>query len=83
MTSSHSETIAAVGISVSESPDLQSLGLSDGHLRDAMAEIALHVLASGRSLAMAGICGNTDLQTCWPSWWGAMRTIPGTNEPSS
>ena len=54
MTSSHSETIAPVGISVSESPDLQSLGLSDGHLRDAMAEIALRVLASGRSLAYGG-----------------------------
>ena len=54
MTSSHSETIAPVGISVSESPDLQSLGLSDGHLRDAMAEIALRVFASGRSLAYGG-----------------------------
>ena len=42
---------AAVGVSVSESPDLWALGLSDGHLRDAMAEIALHVLGSGRSLA--------------------------------
>ena len=42
------ETSIAVGVSVSESPDLWALGLSDGHLRDAMAEIALHVLASGR-----------------------------------
>ncbi len=54
MTSSHTETSTAVGISVSESPDLRALGLSHGHLRDAMAEIALHVLASGWSLAYGG-----------------------------
>ena len=54
MTSSHTETPPAVGISVSESPDLRALGLSDGHLRDAMAGIALHLLASGRSLAFGG-----------------------------
>ena len=54
MTSSHTETPPAVGISVSESPDLRALGLSDGHLRDAMAGIALHLLASGRSLAYGG-----------------------------
>ena len=54
MTSSRTETSTAVGISVSESPDLQALGLSAGHLRDAMAEIALYVLASGKSLAYGG-----------------------------
>ena len=54
MTSFHTETLPAVGVSVSESPDLRVLGLSDGHLRDAMAEIALHLLASGRSLAYGG-----------------------------
>ncbi len=54
MTSSHTETTSAVGVSVSESPDLRALGLSDGHLHDAMAEIALHLLASGRSLAYGG-----------------------------
>ena len=54
MTSSHTRTTPAVGVSVSESPDLRALGLSDGHLRDAMAEIALHLLASGRSLAYGG-----------------------------
>ena len=54
MTSSHTETAPAVGVSVSESPDLRALGLSDGHLRDAMAEIALHLFASGRSLAYGG-----------------------------
>lgn len=54
MTRSHANISSAVGVSVSESPDLRALGLSDGHLRDAMAEIALHVLASGRSLAYGG-----------------------------
>ena len=54
MTSSHTETTPAVGISVSESPDLKALGLSEGHLHDAMAEIALHLLASGRSLVYGG-----------------------------
>ena len=54
MTSSLSEPSTAVGVSVSESPDLRALGLSDGHLRDAMAEIALQVLASGTSLAYGG-----------------------------
>lgn len=54
MTQSQIETPSAVGISVSESPDLGGLGLSAGHLRDAMAEIALLVLASGNSLAYGG-----------------------------
>ena len=54
MIASHAGTPTAVGISVSESPDMRALGLSDGHLRDAMAALALHVLASGRSLAYGG-----------------------------
>ena len=54
MTASETEISGAVGVSVSESPDLRVLGLSDRCLRDAMAEIALHVLASGRSLAYGG-----------------------------
>ena len=41
-------------ISISESPDMPALGLSDGHLQDAMAEMALHLLASGTSLAYGG-----------------------------
>ena len=35
-------------------PRLHVLGLSDGHLRDAMAEIALNLIASGTSLAYGG-----------------------------
>ncbi len=54
MTPSRNDAPPAVGISVSESPDLGALGLSTGHLRDAMAEIALLVMASGRSLAYGG-----------------------------
>ena len=54
MNASHAETTPAVGVSISESPDLHVLGLSDGHLRDAMAEIALNLLASGTSLAYGG-----------------------------
>ena len=41
-------------ISLSESPDMPALGLSDGHLQDARTEIALHLLASGTSLAYGG-----------------------------
>lgn len=47
-------SLNTVGVSVSESPDLGVLGLSAGHLREAMAEIALLVLASGYSLAYGG-----------------------------
>ena len=54
MTPTLTETTPSVGISISESPDLRVLGLSDGHLRDAMAEIALNLLASGWSLAYGG-----------------------------
>lgn len=54
MTAPDTKTSIAVGVSVSESPDLWALGLSDGHLRDAMAEVALHLLASGRSPAYGG-----------------------------
>ena len=43
-----------VAISISESPDMSVLGLSDAHLRDAMDKLALHLLASGASLAYGG-----------------------------
>ena len=49
-----SNAAPAVGISISDSPDLKFLGLSNGHLRDAMAETALQLLALGRSLAYGG-----------------------------
>jgi hypothetical protein len=43
-----------VAISVSESADMPVLGLSDEHLRDAMAEIARHLLALGARLTYGG-----------------------------
>jgi len=54
MTTSHAGIAPSVGISISESPDLGVFGLSNGHLRDAMAEVALQLLASGMSLAYGG-----------------------------
>lgn len=43
-----------VAISTSESPDMPALGLSDAHLRDAMTEIARHLLALGARLVYGG-----------------------------
>ena len=45
---------SVIAISTSESPDLAALGLSDGHLRNATAEIVTHVLACGANLAYGG-----------------------------
>lgn len=44
----------AIAISVSESPDMTVLGLSDDHLKGAMHEIALYLLADGADLAYGG-----------------------------
>ena len=44
----------AVAISTSESPDMLTLGMSDEHLKDAMAEIARHLLALGARLIYGG-----------------------------
>ena len=44
----------AVAISTSESPDMLTLGMSDEHLKDAMAEIARHLLALGARLVYGG-----------------------------
>lgn len=54
MTESKDNIPPSVGISISESPDLRVFGLSDRHLQDAMAEIALKLLADGVSLAYGG-----------------------------
>ena len=43
-----------VGLSISESPDLERLGFSDLHLRDAMIEFARHLLAFGHGIAYGG-----------------------------
>ena len=44
----------AVAISISESADMSSLGLAEEHLRDAMAEVARHLLAMGARLVYGG-----------------------------
>ncbi|UOD32169.1 hypothetical protein INH39_11155 [Massilia violaceinigra] len=43
-----------VAISISESPDMSALGLSEGHLQDAMGEVARHLLALGAQLVYGG-----------------------------
>lgn len=49
----HSNSLT-VGISISESPDLASFGLGEGHFRDAMVNIAMYLLAAGDDLAYGG-----------------------------
>lgn len=44
----------AVAISISESADMAILGLAEEHLRDAMAEVARHLLAMGARLIYGG-----------------------------
>ena len=48
------QTPKTIAISTSDSPDMAALGLSEGHLREAVAEIAIYLLASGASLAYGG-----------------------------
>lgn len=43
-----------IAVSVSESPDMGYLGLSEEHLQDAMAEVARHLLALGARLNYGG-----------------------------
>ena len=43
-----------IGISISESPDMRYFGFTNGHLKDAMAGFAIHLLASGANLAYGG-----------------------------
>ena len=47
-------TPKTIAISTSDSPDMAALGLSEGHLREAVAEVAIYALASGASLAYGG-----------------------------
>lgn len=44
----------SVAIAISDSPDMAALGLGPEHLRDAMAEIARHLLAMGARLVYGG-----------------------------
>jgi hypothetical protein len=53
---SYSEPLSqqAIAISISDSTDLARLGLSEEHLRDAMVEVARHLLAMGARLVYGG-----------------------------
>ncbi len=43
-----------LGISISESPDLEQLGFGEVHLKDALIEFARYMLAAGATLAYGG-----------------------------
>jgi len=45
-----------VAISASESPDLSAFGLGKGHLRDAVADLVLQVLAADMDISYAVFC---------------------------
>lgn len=53
---SYSEPLShtAIGISISGSQDMEALGLAEEHLRDAMTEVARHLLAMGARLMYGG-----------------------------
>lgn len=44
----------SIGISISNSQDMDTIGLAEEHLRDAMAEVARHLLAMGARLVYGG-----------------------------
>lgn len=54
MTYSEALADSIVAISVSDSPDIEIVGMSDAHLRDATAELARHLLALGARIAYGG-----------------------------
>ena len=47
-------TPKTIAVSTSDSPDMAALGLSEGHFREAVAEVAIYLLASGANLAYGG-----------------------------
>ena len=47
-------SLAQIAISIPESSDIGIIGLGNGHLRDAAADIATHILASGYNIAYGG-----------------------------
>ncbi len=54
MTKQEASGRPVIAVSTSESPDMAALGLSHGHLRDAMVEIARHVLRFGSRIVYGG-----------------------------
>ena len=49
MSAVDTQTPKVIAISMSESPDMAVLGFSDDHFREAVAEFAIYLLASGRT----------------------------------
>ena len=54
MTTQENRRSKTIGISISDSPDMKMLGLGNGHLRDAMTEVATYLMSSGNDLAYGG-----------------------------
>ena len=54
MTTQENHRPKTIGISISDSPDMKMLGLGNGHLRDAMTEVATYLMSSGDDLAYGG-----------------------------
>ena len=54
MTTQENRRPKTIGISISDSPDMKMLGLGNGHLRDAMTEVATYLMSSGDDLAYGG-----------------------------
>lgn len=54
MTTRENRGPKTIGISISDSPDMKALGLGNGHLRDAMTEVATYLMSSGDDLAYGG-----------------------------
>ena len=54
MKNRQNEWTATIAISISESPDLSLLGMSDRHLRRAMEAMATYLLSFGYRLAYGG-----------------------------
>ena len=54
VTMRNTQTPEVVALSTSESPDMAVFGLSEGHLREAVAEFTIYLLSSGMNLAYGG-----------------------------
>jgi hypothetical protein len=76
----------SVAVSISESPDLAQLGLSDRHLRDVWAEVARQLLTAGARLLYGGDLRAQGFTRRYPSrsWNSAAGTWvrPGTSYSS-
>lgn len=54
VTMANTQTPKVVALSTSESSDMAVFGLSEGHLREAVAELTIYLLSSGINLAYGG-----------------------------